>query len=566
MRKYLRNFLFFLAALTVALPAYGQAAREAYYSRVGGGFVAVNYSGWHGVTQTANTGTGSQTYLVQISGALADGNPIPPLFVNQYLTWDIGASQETVQVSSVSSTTCPGGGGGGGANVNCYNVTSTFANAHGTSTTVTSGSAGLDEAQYAAFLSGGGSVVIDSAWSAIGGSNLNITQLTVYPSVMIADYRAAAPQFWTPVGGATAISAPAVLTTGTVTNSTTPAGSYTSTNAYVLCVAYVDVMGQEGQCSPTFSETPTAATGNSFTITAPIASTGAVGFTPYISLTNGTYQLAYKVPLVTQPTVLGAAPVANGVCTLTVIETITPACAVANTNYSQVGSNAVVTALTLNTSPIDPQVTIVSTTSVYVPNAGGRTAYTYAPGSRMGINGTVGESLPFTISAADTTTTPSVIGTINVQPNFVNFPGKIIEVCGKATTTASAATIISIQFQWDAVGQNTAGKGVQIGNLSITPATAFATTLVGTFCEDFVTTVASASATGGTIQPAGGYLNTSGVASAAAGQGAGSDATIAAVASLNLAADARLNVIYVHTTATDGTAVTLQNLTVKVLN
>jgi len=175
-------------------------------------------------------------------------------------------------------------------------------------------------------------------------------------------------------------------------------------------------------------------------------------------------------------------------------------------------------------------------------------------------------SLPFSISAADTTTTPSVIGTINIPPQFMNAVGRTIEVCGKLSTPASAATTVSVQFQWDAFGQNTAGKGVQIGNLGVLPATAFATTLVGTFCEDFTTTVQSASATGGSIQATGGYLNTSGVALAAAGQAAGTDPTIAATGSLNLADDARLNIIYLHQTGTDGTAVTLQDVSVKVIN
>jgi hypothetical protein len=106
----------------------------------------------------------------------------------------------------------------------------------------------------------------------------------------------------------------------------------------------------------------------------------------------------------------------------------------------------------------------------------------------------------------------------------MNFVGRTIEICGKATTTASTATIVSIQFQWDSMGMNTAGKGVQIGNLSITPVAAFSTTKVITFCEQFMTTVAGATATAGSINSIGGYIATSGVASAAAGKAAGSDA------------------------------------------
>lgn len=561
-----------LLALLSAFPAQAQNQLPSTVNaiaRQGGTFYAGSFGTWSSKIISGNTSTGAGvSIIVTAPSALQDGSLWPastllsPQMLNPILVNDNNA--ETVTPTSISISACPAGNIGVGTANQCATITGTFNNTHGPSAVVQSGSYGVGEAVSAADSSGGGAVILDNAVPQVTNALISATQ--VRPKVMIEDLRSFAPQFWTPVGGATAIAAPAVLTSSTVTNSTTPAGLYTNTNAYVLCIAYVDLLGQEGQCSPTFSETPTAATGNSFSFTAPAASAGAVGYTIYISLTNGTYQLAYKVPLVTQPSASGNYPVGNGVCVLTTIETTTPACALTNTSYGQTGVGATVTALTLNTSPIDPQVTIVSTTTVYVPNAGGRTTYTYAPGSHIGTPGLPALSLPFTISAADATTVPSVLGTINVPPGFMNAVGRNIEVCGKASTSASTATIGSIQFQWDAVGQNTAGKGVQIGNLGLTPATAFSTTAVYTFCEQFTTTVAAATATGGSIQATGGYIATSGVATAAAGQGAGSDPTIAATGSLNLAADARLNVIYVHTTGTDGTALTLQDLTFKVLN
>lgn len=561
-----------LLALLSAFPAQAQNQLPSTVNaiaRQGGTFYAGSFGTWSSKIISGNTSTGAGvSIIVTAPSALQDGSLWPastllsPQMLNPILVNDNNA--ETVTPTSISISACPAGNIGVGTANQCATITGTFNNTHGPSAVVQSGSYGVGEAVSAADSSGGGAVILDNAVPQVTNALISATQ--VRPKVMIEDLRSFAPQFWTPVGGATAIAAPAVLTSSTVTNSTTPAGLYTNTNAYVLCIAYVDLLGQEGQCSPTFSETPTAATGNSFSFTAPAASAGAVGYTIYISLTNGTYQLAYKVPLVTQPSASGNYPVGNGVCVLTTIETTTPACALTNTSYGQTGVGATVTALTLNTSPIDPQVTIVSTTTVYVPNAGGRTTYTYAPGSHIGTPGLPALSLPFTISAADATTVPSVLGTINVPPGFMNAVGRNIEVCGKASTSASTATIGSIQFQWDAVGQNTAGKGVQIGNLGLTPASAFSTTAVYTFCEQFTTTVAAATATGGSIQATGGYIATSGVATAAAGQGAGSDPTIAATGSLNLAADARLNVIYVHTTGTDGTALTLQDLTFKVLN
>ncbi len=185
---------------------------------------------------------------------------------------------------------------------------------------------------------------------------------------------------------------------------------------------------------------------------------------------------------------------------------------------------------------------------------------TYAASSHLGTNGTITSALPFTIGAAAATVVPAVIGTINLAPGLMNVVGRQIEICGYATTTASAATIENIQFQWDALGQNTAGKGVVIGNMTTT--NTFATTGHIAFCEDFTTTVAGASATAGSILSSGGYLVTTGV-DLINTVSAGGNTFAATVGSLNLAAEARINVIYLHTTATDGAGFILQSLTVK---
>ena len=167
----------------------------------------------------------------------------------------------------------------------------------------------------------------------------------------------------------------------------------------------------------------------------------------------------------------------------------------------------------------------------------------------------------FTIAAATGTTVPTVIGTVNLPPGLMNYVGKTLEVCGIAYGAgASTATIVNMQFQWDAFGQNTAGAGVKIGDLNMT--------LTGglhySFCEDFQTTVAAATATGGSILHAGGFLV--GSAATQGASGAGADILTAAVGSLNLAEDARINIIYLHVTGTDGAGLTLQGLTAKVLN
>src|SRR5258708_40043326 len=98
----------------------------------------------------------------------------------------------------------------------------------------------------------------------------------------------------------------------------------------------------------------------------------------------------------------------------------------------------------------------------------------------------------------------------------MNYIQRTIEICGKWNIpSGDTSTIINIQFQWDSMGQNTAGKGVQIGNLGLTPATAVATASEGTFCDDFMTTAVRATATGGSINTVGGAIATAGVTTAA---------------------------------------------------
>lgn len=470
------------------------------------------------------------------------GTAMPPITIGQ------GAAKETVTPSSSSGCNSFNQGVG---SATCT-ITAAFTNAHGQGDIIVSGSAGLQEAVNDAQSHGGGNVVIDSIWTALGGTSAIVGTAIPYQNVTIQDKRGV-PQFWNAQGGATTLAAPTTLTAVTALPSAAPVGAF-GTGTYHMCIAYVDIAGQEGPCSADFSEAGLAT--GSFIFSPPAASTGAVGYTIYIGLTGGgVTNLNYKVPLT------------SSICTLSTVETITAACNVTNATYGTTGATATVIAITVNTSPIQPAITTVSTTSVYVPNAGGRTTYTFSPGSHVGTPGVVSAYLPFTISAAEATTVPSVIGTMNVGPGVMNYVGATIEVCGRATSTASTATIVHIQFQWDAFGQNTAGKGVVIGDLALTPVAAFSTTKVLSFCEQFVTTVAGASATAGSIIPAGGFLNTSGVSAAAAGQGGGADAaSLGAVASLNLASEARINVISLHTTGTDGAAVTLQGLTVKRIN
>lgn len=576
MRKYLSIILSAVLALMpmfAATPAQAQQNPPSNQSFVGGTFVARNYN-YPGIAISpgVNNAAGAATIRLQSASIrLQDGRTIMPFSAGglgtqgqtAYLpaipiTVGAGTTKETVTPTAVSGCFL-------GAPAGSCSITATFVNAHGQGELVTSGSLGIQEAINDAAAFGGGLVQVDSSLAQMGGGDAAIQALEVAAkpvwNVSLMDTLNGSITYWNPQGGATTLAAPTTLTALTAVPSATPVGAYT-TGTYHILIAYVDAQGQEGPSSADFSQAGLAT--GSFVFTTPAASAGAVGYTIYIGLTGGAAGTVYKVPLVTQPTVVGAAPASNGVCTLTLVETVTPACAVTNTNYGQTGSTATVTALTVNTSPIAPQVTTISTTAIYVPNAGGRTTFIYVPGSHLGTGGTITSSFAYTISAAAATTVPAVVGTINLSPGFMNVLGKKLEICGEMTTTASTATIVNVQFQWDSMGQNTAGKGVVIGDATATPAAAIATAGHATFCQTFQTTVVAATTTGGSINHINTYGSVGGVTLIA--PGALSDALAGgAVTLLNLAVDSRINVIYLHTTGTDGAAYTLQNLTAKVI-
>ena len=427
MRNVITRFLILLAALSAFLvPAFGQATQQAYYARVGGVFVASNFANYSGLTTTANTATGAQTYTVQFPGALRDGNNIPPFYVGEYLTWDEGALQETVAITTVSSVTCLGGGGGGGANPNCWNITSTFANAHGASTVVATGSAGLDEAINAANLSGGGQVSVDQTWYARGGSATIISQAPVFANVSILDTSAATVtqngtnggqwgQLYTPQPSAlTALATPATrsATAGaTQVISGTAVGTWTAVATYV-CVTYVDIQGQESPCSATYNFTATASVALNFA--SPAASTGAVGWRAYAGITG--YSTAYQLPI------------SSSNCLLTTLETVQPACAI--------GAAGVFPTPT-TTLKLHPGYVVAT----YNPNDLSHTTFAYQPSAKTPSSCTPESNFgPFLATSGGTTGQQEVIGSVELATGCLNYIGRTIRITGKI-----AATIVSTE-------------------------------------------------------------------------------------------------------------------------
>lgn len=557
--------------LLAGVPQFSQAqyapSSPSYLSAVAGRFVATNYN----YPQTANyiggPGGGNGGNSVGVSSitvntaliTLPDGRSIFPYNIfTPIIVGGVGV-QEYLLPSGVSNCNYNSSTGNG----SCV-ISGTFSFAHSNGEPVISGTAGLAEAIYDAFLVGGGLVTIDKYWtrgvntSCTGcpaSADALINSLVVFPSVAVEQISAYPVRYWSATPSTdTFLAVPATLTAVTALPSATPAGAF-GTGTYHLCVAYVDIMGNEGPCSLDFSEAGLAS--GSFIFTPPATSPGAAGYTIYISLTSGTYALAYQVPLTAS------------VCTLTTIELITPACAVANTTYGQSGATATVTAITVNTSPLALQLGAISTTADYVGNSNGHTTYAYTPGSHLATIGMVAASLPFTACPASVgTTVPCVLGTLAVTPNLMNYVGKEIRVCGKEQLTGASGTVEKIQLWWDGAGSDAAGVPVNIANLSATVGPNTAAAYTGNFCWQGFTTAQGTTVTSGSIQ--GGYSFWEQYLSATpAAIFVGGDTFTATTASLNLAGGngftSRLHIVQLHTTGTD-VSPQLMNLTFEVLN
>lgn len=571
MKKLLSIISAILLLGTPALPQTfpGASGNPSPLSRPGGVYYAPGFF-WTGRIISGNSATGAQTIIFagNAGGGIGgfttpDGTVISPDVIANTLSpiivdWGQGA-QETVTPTAMSVSTCPAGNLGVGGVTQCISATATFANTHGQSAVVADGAYGAQTAVNLANRYGGGTVVVDSVWTQMGGTNAILTAMIPYGNVQIADNRAGIAQSWQSAQQvATVLAAPTTLTATTVgfgiNGANATGGTYTGTSTYHVCIAYVDIMGNEGPCSADFSglTAGTSATTYQIGFSAPAASTGAVGYTVYISLAGGTYNLTYQVPLT------------SSVCTLTTLETTTPACKVTNATYNQTGSAAVVSALTVATAPLHLLATTTSAAGgPYIGTPSGRTTYAYAPTGNLDSTGLTSTQMAYAIATAAASATPQVIGTIPIPTGALNFVGRSLCIEGQATeaTAGSTATVQQVEFFLDAAG-NASGKGAfttPISNLELTATLVTSNADFWSFHTCFQTTAAGTSATSGGIQPFSGTL----VSTYGAGVlgNAGTEVTVAPVTSLNLAGTGgntqRIHIVWLHTTGTDANGVTL---------
>jgi hypothetical protein len=538
-------------------------------------FDPVDYSKWQLVIYSSVI-AGTSTVQVSYSGATlntgpqtactfkaVNGRTYSPIAIGVPITINDSSSETVTPTAVVNSAT------------GC-SFTATLTYAHGAGILLSSGTFGLQEAIQDAFAMGGGTVVADPFWSALGGTDALLSAALPYTGVTIEDDRKGSPQYWNALPSTTSLlAAPTTLTSQAACDAThqfcsdpTVAGSASWGGTVHGCITLVDLNGNESPCSADASFTSVASKainiGTSFTA----RTDNVVGWKPYLSVSGGSYALSYSLPLLTQPTVLLAVPVSTGVCTLTTLETTTPACAIANSKYAQSGSTtgaagtflggAQFTGYPVVTNMLAPEIGSVSALQ-HNPNEEAHATYAYVPGSRIGVPGIQAQHIVFPITAAAQTTIGEVVGSIPLPASFMNFIGRTVEVCGTiAKTSTTADTVDEIQVWWDAEGSNvTAGTPVQLSSIKITEAVALAAAANFQFCQQLTTTVASTSATGGSIAPGLGFATVSQVA-AGANPSAGSSATSGtAVGSLNLALPAHLTIELKHTTGTDGAGATL---------
>lgn len=285
-----------LFAFVMIAPA--QQVSGSRLSRVAGVYNAAAYGQWQAKISVGSASTGAVTYtLASGTVTLPDGSVIVPYATSAPLLLGSGANQETATPSAVSG--CVKGG-----QPNTCQITISVSNAHGQGDIIQSGTAGLQEAVNDADVNGvDGIVVIDGAWTKLGGTNTILTtNVTAKTGVAVNDYRGTGAVFY----GKTSTSYAAVLSIGAASWSSAKvlslgtAGSVVGEidflNATSGSIALKPVTGALGTVSlllPAASDTlvgkATTDILTNKTLTSAVVTTAGLGFT---NATSGTITVA----------------------------------------------------------------------------------------------------------------------------------------------------------------------------------------------------------------------------------------------------------------------------------
>lgn len=573
--KYLGVLLLITAsALSQTFP--GASGNPSVLSRPGGTFYAPAFFGTGLRLLSGNSTTGSASVIIVgstggVGGVqLPDGTTVSLQTLFNTLTpmtfdWGQGAS-ESVTPTAVSVGTCSAGNLGIGGSVQCATFTGSFNNTHGQNAVVVDSSFGLQTAiNYAAQLGNqpasgttastyGGVVTVDSAWAQMGGTKTLLNAAVVYGNVSILDTTSGIPRYWnaTPTGAALAV--PTTLTSQAACDAThqfcsdaNVAGSASYAGGTLFgCITYVDIMGNEGPCSLTASFTDVST--KAIDIASPAASTGAVGWIPYLSLDAGTYAQAYQIP----PT--------SAVCTLSTLTPI-PSCALANTTYGSVsstfGANSVgqvfkggaqITTYPVNTAQHFPKLaSTIMTTASLTPVSNSSSTYAYAPSNRVGAcNISSANVVNYAAAPSTTTAIPNAIATWTVPAGCFNYIGAEFRVSGKFTFTDGGDSSTEVRVAWDSAGTNSTTIPTKLCSI-VDTATGTGAAYNGTYYCSVKT--ATTGATGTALVD--GYANLKLAAGATTLVRDSTDVAVAPSASINLAAPGRIVVYFIGTGATN---------------
>ena len=430
--------------------------------------------------------TGSGTLTLAFGAfSLADGTTVNPFNLNAPILVGEGSSTETVTPTAVSASTPLVYGS--------TQITATFANLHGTGDSVRSGTCGLQEAiNYASVVYGGGQIVVDAYWSAIGGTNAMIAAAVLPVNVSIFDVRTAGLQ---PITNApsslTALAAPTALSTGAATYgiiTTSTTGGTISNATYRLGVTYVDIFGNETLLSVDTASTATIATTgttSTISITSPAPLTGAIGYRVYMTAASGATLTEILYP-VGNSAITGTA-VANAVTPCFQIGTPVTINAVITGTAKVPGAGSAYTAY-----PIETNVVPLNS---YPPFAALGTVAAAGTGTLAEINFPTGfwNQLGRTVRVKGTGyfTTNGTGGTVAVNHSFNQIYGVTSITPWTATTASIAASILTINFIFEVV-YTTAATGAS-GTLEAHGFMIYnvAGTAVGSVAQDTIQAVSS---------------------------------------------------------------------------
>lgn len=557
MKKFMKHFGAFVSLLALAsvvsvMPLPAQQVPYAGQTRFSNEWAAPNFGKWQLRAASGSTVAGAYSMTFPAGGYVtAGGNQsFTPFSTTTRIKVGLGATQETVTPSAVS--------GCGVSSTSTCTITATFTYAHGAGTPVVSGSGGFDEACNVASQNGGGTVLVDNNTS-ITGATINASTAVFYNvSVRTTDQQR--PWKATPTGlaiaAATGVSVTGQLAcdpTHQMCSDATVAGSANWGSTVFAAVTYMDCFGNESPASATTSWTSAAS--KAIDIASPPAKTGACGWVPYVSLSGGTYILAYQIP----PT--------STVCTLSTLTPI-PSCAMNSTFGVDAlfTGGAQITGYPVNTAMTYPTLaTTAATAAGQHPMTNSSVSYAYAPAGRTdcGITSanTVQTSAAGGINGSSATTVPNPIVSWSIPANCFNYVGAEFRVTGKWTYTDGGDTSTHLYVSWDSNSTNTASVPTPLCNVLDT-ATGTAAAYNGTFaCTVKVLTTGAAGTT-----LVNGYATQNLAAGATTLVRNGADIAVAASAAVNLASNARITVWFQGIGATNNPGAQVLDATLEGLN